>query len=138
MSYLKDLLAESWAAYLCEETLLPVYPNRREARSELPFTVVVVKRLEPLVPGVNTHYADVRIVHVSDVADSTTAEHNARVRALHAAIEGTPRPARDAVRGVDLLGYCITDIEEVSGTGDDGRKVRSDVFIIEAGVSGAF
>ncbi len=86
----------------------------------LPFSVVVVKRLTPLCDGSNVHTAEVRVVHVSDAADSTGAEHNARVRALNKAIEDTPRPAQDLSNGVEQLGYGIDEIEQVCGSGDDG------------------
>jgi hypothetical protein len=134
--FLKDGLARSWAEYLSEVTGGAVYPGRRAARAALPFSVVVVKRLAPISPGVNVHRADVRIVHVSDAVDSTTEAHQARVRALYAAIENTPRPAVDPESGVELLGFMVTEIEQVEGTGDDGRKVMSDVFLIDAGAAG--
>lgn len=136
MSFLKDGLAEVWADSLAKATGQAVYPHRRAEHAALPFSVVVVKRLQPIVQAENVHMAEVRIVHVSDAVDSTTAEHRIRVGLLHKAIEATPRPAIDTKSGLVLKGFFISDIEQVSGTGDDGKKVMSDVFIIEAGVSG--
>jgi len=136
MSFLKDGLAEVWADTLAKATGQAVYPHRRAEHSVLPFSVVVVKRLQPIMQGENVHLAEVRIVHVSDAVDSTTAAHRIRVGRLHRAIEATPRPAIDTATGLVLSGFFISDIEQVSGSGDDGKKVMSDVFIIEAGVSG--
>jgi len=136
MSFLKDGLAKVWAQTLADATGQPVYPNRREGRPPLPFSVVVVKRLIPIQPGENVHRAEVRIVHVSDAVDSTAEQHQQRVGALHAAIEATPRPAIDEDTGLVLCGFVITGIEQVSGTGDDDRKIISDVFMIDAGVRG--
>ena len=136
MSFLKDGLARVWAKTLADATGEPVFPNRREGRPDLPFSVVVVKRLMPIMPGENAHRAEVRIVHVSDAVDSTAEDHRRRVGALHAAIEATPRPAIDLDTGLVLCGFIITAIEQVSGSGDDDHKVISDVFMIDAGVKG--
>lgn len=135
MSYVKDGLAKAWASHLAEATGLPVFPHRREGRTEPPFTVVVVKRLSPLAPGVNTHLAEVRIVHVSDGA-APESEHHERVGVLHEAIEATPRPARDEGNNVVLLGFSLDSIEQVSAGGEDEKKVIADVFIITAGAQG--
>jgi len=135
MSFIKDKLAEVWASTLADATGQQVFPHRRNGRPDLPFSVVVVKRLLPVMPGENVHRAEVRIVHVSDAVDSTPEEHQQRVGDLHEAIEATPRPAIDSESGLVLNGFIITSIEQVSGTDDDDRKIMSDVFMIDAGVS---
>jgi hypothetical protein len=102
-----------------------------------PFGVVVVKRLRPTVPGDDVHYAEVRIVVVSDSADVDAAMHRARVGQAYAAIEATPRSAIDEGNGVRLCGFMVEEVEQASGTAEDGKKIHSDVFMVTAGAASA-
>jgi hypothetical protein len=132
----KERIAEAWAAHLAGATGQRVYAMRREERAEFPFAVVVVKRLYPTAPGENVHRAEVRLVCVSDAADATSGAHEARVAALYDALGGIPRPAVDEARGVVLYGFMVTEMEQVTAAGEDGRQVFSDVMMIDAGVGG--
>jgi hypothetical protein len=79
----------------------------------------------------------VRVVVVTDSADTDCPEHRARVGRAYAALEATPRQGMDAANGVRLCGFMVEEIEQASGTGDDGKKIHSDVFMVTAGAAGA-
>ncbi len=134
MSLAKDGLAKAWAEDLTGRAGFPFFPHRHDGETEPPFGVVVVKRLKPTVPGDDVHAADVRVVVVTDIADASPTEQRRIAGLAYAAIILTPRPAEDLENGVRLCGFMVTDIEQASGTGDDGKKVRSDVFMVVAGV----
>lgn len=134
MSQVKDGLAKAWAEHLTDEADFPFFPHRHDQMTAPPFGVVLVKSLRPLVPGHDVHEAEVRVVVVADISDGPAAQHEARVQQAYAALEATPRQGRDVTHGVQLYGFMIEEIQQASGTGDDGRKVHSDVFLITAGV----
>lgn len=135
MSLLKDHLAKALAEHLAEATGFAFFPQRHDGETAPPFGVVVVPRLKPVGTGDDTHYADVRIVVVSDIADGPSILQSQRVGAAWTAIHGIPKPSRDVVNKVVLHGFLVEDIEQASGTGNDGQKVFSDVFIVKAGAS---
>ena len=137
MSLVKDGLAKAWAAELAAGAGFPFFAHRHDGFTEPPFGVVVVKRLRPLVPGEDVHVAEVRVVVVSDVADTPAAEQQRRAGRAYAAIEATPRQGEDLAHGVRLCGFMLEEIEQASGGGEDGKKIHSDVFMITAGVAGA-
>lgn len=134
MSLVKDGLAKAWACHLTGTAGFNFFPHRHDGLTAPPFGVVVVKRLRPLVPDDDVHEAEMRIVVVSDVGDSTSGKHQERVGRAYAAIQGVPRKAIDEKNGVILYGFLIEDIEPASGQGADGKKVFSDVFMMKAGV----
>ena len=136
MSMVKDGLAKAWADQLQTSSGIASFPHRHDALTAPPFMVVVVKRLRPLMLAEDVHEAEVRVVVVTDSADSNSARHRQLVGAAYAAIQATPRYATDPVNLVRLCGFVIEDIEQVSGAGDDGKKIYSDVFMIRAGVAG--
>lgn len=136
MSAVKDGLEKAWAEFLAEEAGFPFFPHRHDGFTAPPFGVVLVKRLQPTVPGDNVHLADVRIVVVTDAADTSSPEHRRLTGAAYTAVENTPRKATDVANGVRLCGFMVTDIEPASGTGDDGKSIHSDVFMIQAGCAG--
>jgi hypothetical protein len=133
MSLVKDGLAQAWAEHLGEATGLAFFPQRHDGETSPPFGVVVVKRLLPTVPGDDMHLAELRVVVVSDAAETGTAEQQARLGAVYAAIEATPRQGVDEARGVRLCGFVVEEIEPASGTGDDGKRIYSDVILMRAG-----
>jgi hypothetical protein len=137
MSLVKDGLAKAWAEHLTEAAGFPFFPHRHDGESAPPFGVVVVKRLRQTVPGDDVHLAEVRVVVVTDSADTDCPEHRARVGRAYAALEATPRQGMDAANGVRLCGFMVEEIEQASGTGDDGKKIHSDVFMVTAGAAGA-
>jgi len=137
VSAVKDGLAKAWAEHLHEAAGFPVFPGRHDGKTEPPFAVVVVKRLRPTITEDDVHEAELRMVVVTDVAETSAAEHRAHVKRFHQSLRETPRPSRDLVNGVKLYGFAIEDIEEATGTGDDGKKVRADVFMIRAGAGSA-
>lgn len=134
MSLVKDGLAKAWAEHLGAATGLPFFAHRHDGETAPPFGVVVVKRIRPTVPGDDVHEAEVRVVVASDVADSGAAEQRRRAGLVYAALEETPRHGKDADYGVALCGFVVEEIEQASGSGDDGRKIFSDVFMVKAGV----
>jgi hypothetical protein len=135
MSLVKDGLAKAWASELTAGAGFPFFPHRYDGITAPPFGVVVVKRLRPTVPGEDVHLADVRVVVVSDAADTPVAEQQRRAGRAYAAIEATPRQAEDLENGVRLCGFMLEEIEQASGGGEDGKKIHSDVFMITAGVA---
>lgn len=135
MSAVKDGLARAWAEDLAGRAGFPFFPNRYDGVTAPPFGVVLVKRLQPTVPGDDVHLADVRIVVVTDAADASSPEHRRLVGLGFAAIEATPRKAIDAANGVRLCGFMVTDVEQASGRGDDDKSIHSDVFMIQAGAA---
>lgn len=137
MSLVRDGLAKAWAEDLTTRVGFAFFPHRHNGETAPPFGVVVVKRLKPLMPGEDVHVAEVRVVVVSDVADTSAAEQRDRAGRTFAGIQGTPKRGTDAANGVRLCGFMLEDIEQASGTGDDGRKIFSDVFLITAGVAAA-
>jgi hypothetical protein len=133
LNNLKDSLAESWAETL--EALLPsgnvVFSGRRDAEVQPPFTVVVVKHLERTGRVHGRFVAELRVVHVSDVADSKSVEHGARVKLIEEALDGFPLRGGDVGREVEIDGWELEDIEDsVNGEED----VFGDVFMITVGV----
>lgn len=136
MSLVKDGLAKAWAEHLTGVAGFPFFPHRHDGMTAPPFGVVVVKRLRPTVPGDDVHLAEVRVVVVSDSADSDAPTHRARVGRAYRAIEDTPRQGIDEGNGVRLCGFVLEEVEQASGTADDGRKIHSDVFLITAGAAG--
>lgn len=126
----KDALAEAWADELGSRVSHTVYAGRRDGDVEPPFSVVVVKRLRELTPRSGRYYADVRVVHVSEVADSKSEEHDARVGKLETALDEMPHRGTDPDRNVCLDGFVIEEIEDAINREDD---VFGDVFIIRAG-----
>ena len=137
MSLVKDGLAKAWAEELTRSAEFPFFPHRHDGHTAPPFGVVVVKSLKPTVPGDDVHLAEVRVVVVSDVAETSGAEHMKLAGRAYAAIEATPRQAMDESNGVRLCGFMLTDIEQAGGTGDDGKRIHSDVFLITAGAGSA-
>lgn len=135
MSLVKDGLAKAWAEELTRGAEFPFFPHRHDGETAPPFGVVVVKRLRPVMPGDDVHTAEVRVVVVSDVAETSALEQHRRVGRAYAAIEATPRQAIDARNGVRLCGFVLEDIEQAGGSGEDGRKIHSDVFMITAGAA---
>ena len=136
MSLVRDGLAKAWAEELTTRAGFPFFPHRHDGETTPPFGVVVVKRLRPLMPAEDVHEADVRVVVVGDVAETTSAIQRQRVGLAFAAIESTPRHGTDVANGVSLCGFMLTDIEQAGGSGDDGKKILSDVFMITAGARG--
>lgn len=134
MGFAKEKLAAAWAEHLAGVTGQRVYAMRRDERAEFPFAVVVAKRMYPTAPGEDVHKAEVRVVCVSDAKDATSGAHEERVAAMYDALRQMPMPAVDQSRGVVLYGFMVTEIEQVTASGDDGRQVFSDVMLIEAGV----
>lgn len=137
MSKVKDGLAKAWAEQLTESAGFPFFPGRYDGHTAPPFGVVVVKGLQPTVPGDDVHLAEVRVVVVTDSGETGAAEHKRLAGLAYTALEATPRSAIDEANGVRLCGFMLTDIQEASGTGDDGKKIHSDVFLVEAGVASA-
>ena len=137
MSLVKDGLAKAWAEHLTEAAGFPFFPHRHDGMTAPPFGVVVVKRLRQTVPGDDVHHAEVRIVVVSDSADVDAATHRARVGQAYVAIEATPRSGIDQGNGVRLCGFMLEEVEQASGTADDGKKIHSDVFMVTAGAASA-
>lgn len=134
MSLVKDGLAKAWASELTAGAGFPFFPHRHDGSTEPPFGVVVVKRLQPTVPGDDVHLAEVRVVVVSDSAETGAAQVQRRAGAAFAAIEATPRQGTDEANGVRLCGFMLENVESASGGGEDGKKIHSDVFMITAGV----
>jgi len=130
MSAIKDKLARAWAADLQER--LPaghsIYPMRRDAGAEPPFSVVTVMRMKQVMPGSDAWLAEVRMVCVCDKDQGGSAEQEKRLGELYTAIEGTV-PGVDWELGVELCGFAV---EEVSSA--KAEKVYSDVIFITAGV----
>ena len=79
MKQVKDALAAAFADELNGRVGHPVVPGRRDPGVGLPMSVVVVKRLKETTPKSGAYYADVRLVHISEVADSTSDAHDVRV-----------------------------------------------------------
>jgi len=133
MSAIKDKLARAWAADLQERVPAghSVYPMRREAGVEPPFSVVTVMRMSQLVPGSDAWLAEVRMVCVCDKDQGGSAEQEWRLGELYAAIEAT-LPGTDAVAGVSLLGFSVDEVSQAKA-----EKVYSDVIFITAGVERA-
>jgi len=136
MSLIKDGLAKAWASDLTTRTGFPFFPHRHDGFTEPPFGVVVVKRLQPTVPGADVHLAEVRVVVASDIAETSAATVQARAGLVFAAIEATPRLGEDLVNGVRLCGFTLEAVETTSGASEDGKNIHSDVFTITAGVAG--
>jgi hypothetical protein len=134
-SHLRERVAMAFAEHLGDVLERDVFVGRRSGRPEPPYTVVTVKRMPP-APGSEGEaaVAEVRIVHVSDAADSDADEHSARIRDLERAIWSIPRPAIDLKNGVALLGFELDDVGQAAGQDDDGRKLYADVFQLTAGV----
>lgn len=134
-THLRDRVSLALAEHLRDVLEREVYAGRRAGRPEPPYTVVTVKRLLS-APGSTGEaaLAELRIVHVSDSADSDSDEHSARVRDLEKAIWAIPRPALDLSNGVILLGFEMDEIAQAAGQDDDGRKLYADVFLLTAGV----
>lgn len=137
MSLVKDGLAKAWAQHLTESAGFSFFPHRHDGETAPPFGVVVVKRLRPLMPGEDAHEAEVRVVVVTDHAETTPDQHRAISGAAYAALNGTPRHGADLVNGVRLCGFAVEAMEHATGSGEDGRKLYSDVFIITAGAAAA-
>lgn len=135
MSHVKDGLAKAWAEHLTAAAGFSFFPHRWDAVTVPPFGVVVVKRLRPVMPTEDVHYAELRVVVVTDTADSTSAEHQQRVKATFKAIEETPRAGKDEANGVRLCGFVLEEIEQAGATDPQGRKIHSDVFLMTAGVA---
>jgi hypothetical protein len=130
---LKDSLAESWAETL--KGLMSgdgrVYHGRCDEGVRPPFTVVVVKHLERTVRVHGRYVAELRVVHVSEVADSKSAAHGARVKLIEDALDAFPLRGGDVSRGVEIDGWELEDIEDAVNGEDD---VFGDVFMIKVGV----
>src|SRR4051812_5404862 len=107
MSRVKDGLAKAWAGQLTEAAEFPFFPHRHDGATAPPFGVVVVKRLQPTVPGDDVHLADVRVVVVTDAGETGAAEHQRLAGRAYKAIEETPRQGRDAANGVRLCGFML-------------------------------
>ena len=135
MSLVKDGLAVAWAQHLTGATGFPFFAHRHDAETAPPFGVVVVKRLKPVMPGDDVHLAEVRVVVVSDAADTPALLQRARCGLTFKAIEATPRQGIDVEHGVRLCGFVVDEIDQASGTGDDGKHIFSDVFMITAGAA---
>ena len=136
MSLVKDGIARAWADHLAQETGFPFFPHRHDGFTQPPFGVVVVKRLRPTVPGDDVHLAEVRVVVASDISEADAATVQSRAGYAFAAIEATPRQGTDVEHGVRLCGFMLEAVEPASGSGEDGKKIHSDVFMITAGVAG--
>lgn len=134
---MKDGLAKAWAEQLEPVAGFPFFPHRHDGHTAPPFGVVVVRSLEPTVPGDDVHLAEVRVVVVTDSGETGAAEHRRLAGRAYAAIEATPRSGTDVENEVRLCGFMLTGIEQAGGTGDDGKKIHSDVFLITAGAAGA-
>jgi hypothetical protein len=137
MSLVKDGLARAWAEDLTSRTGISFFPHRHDGRSAPPFGVVLVKRLRATVPGDDVWEVAVRVVLVTDTVDVTAFAHQVLAGKVRDAIEATPRQGLDTNNGVRLCGFMLEEIEQAEGTGDDGRKVRSDVFMVTAGAARA-
>lgn len=130
-SDLRDGLARALAETLEDMVSGRVYAGRRDEGVVPPFTVVVVKQMRGTVRGFDRWYADVRVVHVSEVCESTSPQHEARVKELALAIEGMPQRGVDEVNGVVLDGMELVRVEDAVNEED---QVFGDVFVMEAGV----
>lgn len=132
MSALKDRLARAWVADLKDR--LPedhaVYPMRRDANAEPPFSVVTVMRMEQVTPGSNVWMADVKVVVVCDLAQGGSPEQEQRCGEMYDALEGTQCGISEDL-GVRLCGYTLDEVRAAKG-----EKVYSDVIFLTAGVSG--
>lgn len=126
----KDALAGALADELSGRVGHAVYAGRRDEGVEPPFSVVVVKRVMEILPRSGRYYAEVRVVHVSEVADSTSAAHDARVESLEVALDAMPNRGVDVERNVYLDGFVIEEVEDAVNREDD---VYGDVFVIRAG-----
>jgi len=127
---IKDSLAEAFAEELSTRVGHVVYAGRRDGDVAPPFTVVVVKRLEKISPDAQVYYADMRVVHVSEVADSTSVEHDQRVASIELALDEMPSRGVDVQRDVVLHGFYVDEVEDAVNGEDD---VFGDVFIVKAG-----
>ncbi len=127
---IKDSLACAFADELGGRVGHEVYAGRRDGAVAPPFTVVVVKRLERVTPDSSAYYADMRVVHVSEVADSTSAEHDERVASIEVALDDMPKCGVDLKRNVELHGFYVDEVEDAINAEDD---VFGDVFVIRAG-----
>jgi len=137
MSLVKDGLAKAWAQHLTEKVGFPFFPHRYDGESAPPFGVVVVKRLSPTVMGDDVHRAEVRVVVVSDFSEGAPVEQQKMAGAAYKGLLETPQHAVDESNGVRLCGFMVDDMEQAEGSGEDGRKVYSDVFMVTAGVGSA-
>jgi hypothetical protein len=135
MSAVKDGLAKAWAEHLSGVTGFPFFPHRHNGETAPPFGVVLVKKLRQTVPGDDVHEVEVRVVVVGDTAETTPEVQRLRAGLAYAAIEGTPRQSIDAVNGVRLCGFMLEEVEQAGGSGEDGRKIHSDVFFIRGGAA---
>jgi len=126
----KDAFAAAMADELNGRVSHPVIPGRRDPEVAPPFTVVVVKRLREVLSKSGAYYADVRVVHVSEVADSTSDAHDERVQELEEALDDMPHKGKDVDRNVIVYGFEIEEIEDAVNDEDD---VFGDVFIVRAG-----
>ena len=71
-----------------------------------------------------------RVVHVSEVADSTSVEHDQRVASIELALDEMPSRGVDVQRDVVLHGFYVDEVEDAVNGEDD---VFGDVFIVKAG-----
>lgn len=129
-SQIKDSLAAAFAEELRKRVSHQVFVGRSDRDVAPPFTVVVVKRLQKIDPGINVYYADMRVVHVSEVADSTSDQHDKRVTTLELALADMPRCGVDTKRDIELHGFYVDEVEDAINREDD---VFGDVFVIRAG-----
>ena len=129
---MKDKLARAWAADLQERVPAghEVFPMRRPASVEPPFSVVTVMRMKQCVPGADVWVAEVRVVCVCDKDQGGSAEQERRLGEIYAAIEATV-PGTDAEIGVRLCGFGIEEVNQAKA-----EKVYSDVIFITAGAEG--
>jgi len=126
----KDALAGALADELNGRVGHSVVAKRRDPSVELPMSVVVVKRLAETTPKSGAYVADVRVVHISEVADSTSHAHDVRVEELEKALDDMPHCGKDDELDVILYGFVVEEVEDAINDEDD---VFGDVFVIRAG-----
>jgi hypothetical protein len=104
------------------------YAGRSRDGAVAPYYVVQCAEQENTTDNSDVFKVEIRVVLVSSIDDSTSAEHDARLGALETAVKSLPRSAVDTEQGVQFFGFWL----ESQSTATEDQQF-GDVLVIPAG-----
>lgn len=124
-----DGLRQQLSALGYGQSRLPGVAAKARSGVTAPYYVVQCKEAQNTTSRSGVFKVEIRVVLVSSLDDSTSAEHDDRLAAIERALDLMPRNAIDTEQGVRFYGFFL----ESQDTATEDQSF-GDVLIIPAGV----
>lgn len=133
----KSRLSEFFRSRLDAQTgdAIHFFNNNADENSQPPYGVVTVPTMEETTPKSNVFRGEVKVSVITDIDDSSSAEHDNLLEQVRLALETIPRRIVDTDAGIRLFGWTILKNEAIT---KEESQSFSDVITIAAGCTGNF